>query len=64
VRYQLATNTTLVHLTDQPERIGEHLKLLDSHGVRYTNNRQWTVRSSQSLFYVAAEDIVDISALH
>ena len=64
MRYQLATNTTLVHLTDHPERINEHLKLLDSHGVRYTNKRQWTVGSGQSLFYVAAEDIVDISALH
>ena len=63
IRDQLSAKTTLVHLTDHPERIGEHLKLLDAHGVRYGNQRQWTVRSGQSLFYMAAEDIVDISGI-
>ena len=64
IRDQLSTNTTLVHLTDRSERIGEHLKLLDAHGVRYGNERQWTVLYGKSLFYVATQDILDISALH
>jgi hypothetical protein len=33
IRDELSAKTMLVHLTDQPERIGEHLKLLDAHGV-------------------------------
>ena len=61
---QLSAKTTLVHLTDHVERIDEQLKLLTAHGVRYGNQRQWTVRSGQSLFYMAAEDILDISAMH
>jgi hypothetical protein len=64
IRDQLSDHTTLVHLTDRPERLGEHVKLLDAHGVRYGSQRQFTVRSGPSLFYVAAQDITDISALH
>jgi len=63
IRDQLSANTTLVQLTDQAERIGEHLKLLDAHGVRYGNHRQWTVRSGKGLFYMAAQDIFDISGM-
>jgi hypothetical protein len=64
LRNQLRAEATLVHLTDHPERIVEHLKLLDAHGIRYENPRQWTVRFGQSFFYVAAQDITDISAMH
>ena len=63
IRDQLWAKTTLVHLTDHPERIGEHLKMLDAHGVRYGNQRQWTVRSGKGLFYMAAQDIFDISGM-
>ena len=63
IRDQLSAKTTLVQLTDHAERIGEHLKLLDAHGVRYGNQRQWTVRSGKGLFYMAAEDIFDISGM-
>ena len=64
IRSQLSAHTTLVHLTDHPEKIAERLKLLDARGVRYDNERQWTVRSGPSLFYVAAQDVTDITALH
>jgi len=63
IRDQLSANTLLVQLTDHAERIGEHLKLLDAHGVRYGNQRQWTVRSGKGLFFMAAEDIYDISGM-
>jgi hypothetical protein len=63
IRDQLSAKTTLIHLTYQPERIGEHLRLLDAHGVRYGNQRQWTVRSGKGLFYMAAQDIFDISGM-
>ena len=64
IRSQLSANTTLVHLTDHPEKLAERLKLLEARGIRYDNERQWTVRSGQSLFYVAAQDVTDISAIH
>ena len=63
IRTQLSANTTLVHLTNRPERIGQRLELLNSRGVRYANERQWTVRSAQTTFHVAAQDILDISAI-
>ena len=63
IRDRLSASTTLVHLTDHSEKIGERLKLLDTHGIRYANPRQWTVRYGQSEFYLAAEEITDISAM-
>jgi hypothetical protein len=64
IRSQLSAHTTLVHLTDHPEKIAGRLKLMDSRGVRYDNERRWTVRSGASLFYLAAQDVTDITALH
>jgi hypothetical protein len=64
LRSKFQANPTLVQLTDRPEKIAEHLKILDSRGVAYENHRQWVIRDGQSQFYVAAEDLINIWQIH
>lgn len=64
LKSRLQNSPTLVHLTDHPEKITERMKLLDSRGVHYENQRQWLVREGQTQFYVAAEDLTDIWGIH
>ena len=64
LRDKFGSSPTMVQLTDHPEKIGEHLRLMDARGVHYENHRQWKARVGQSQFYVAVEDLTDIFGIH
>ena len=61
LRAELAPNATLVHLTLDPERVGERRALLASRGIATSNRREW---NGPMGLHAVLEDVAGLEGLH
>jgi len=61
LRAELAPNATLVHLTLDPERVGERRVLLASRGIATSNRREW---NGPMGLHAVLEDVAGLEGLH
>jgi hypothetical protein len=64
LKSEIDANTTFVHLTLKPEKLGERLALLSARGIATGSDRRRVVPSMLGPVHVIMQDVIDMSSLH
>jgi hypothetical protein len=62
LRYYISPQT--VHLTMDPAKIPDRLRMLEARGIRVANERRWQLQGGGHTYYVVLDDVADMSGFH